>query len=260
MQEHMQHPGIRYTVMGVFLFLALFLLGETISVFEGIAHPTAAAANTITVNGTGQASMAPDVAHISFSVENTSATVSDAQSKTTTQANAAIAYAKSQGIADKDIRTLSYNVTPQYSYPNCGPGIYCPSSNGKITGYQVSETIQLTVRNLDNTGTVIGGLGNLQVQNISGPDLTLDDPTAGYDAARADAITNAKTQADTLAKQLGVHLGRIVSFSESSGGGYPVPMYAAMGAAKSADAVASPTIPTGENQYNANVSITYEID
>ena len=88
--------------------------------------------------------------------------------------------------------------------------------SSKVTGYQVSETIQVTMRDLTAVGAMLEGLGKLAVQNISGPAFALDDPTAGYDAARADAITKAKTQATLLAEQLGVRLGKIVNFSESS--------------------------------------------
>src|SRR5665811_1723031 len=119
------------------------------------------------------------------------------------------------------------NISPQYSYPNpCSRGVACPdySSAPKITGYKVSETVQITMRDLSKVGEILGGLGKLEVQNVNGPSFALDDATAGYDAARADAITKAKMQAGLLAKQLNVHLGKIVNFSESSGG-YQYPMY-----------------------------------
>ena len=61
-----------------------------------------------------------------------------------------------------------------------------------------------------------------------------------------------------LAQQLGVHLGKIVNFSESSGSNYPVYAYSA-GASMKSSAAPTPTVPTGENTYNATVSITYEI-
>ena len=213
------------------------------------------------MQGDGQATLPPDVAKISFTVENTSATVVEAQSATTKQANAALDFVKGQGIAEKDIKTLSYNISPQYSYPNpCPPGSMCPAYGGtpKVTGYQVAETIQVTMRDLAKTGALLGGLGKLSVQNVSGPAFALDDANAGYDAARADAITNAKTQASLLAKQLGVHLGKIVNFSESSGrNAYPM-MYG-LGGDVSASKAAIPEISVGENTYSASVSITYEI-
>lgn len=253
---------VRIVIIGVLSILALFLLAETLNVMSGFGRTGVPATDTITVQGDGQATLAPDVARVSFSVQNTAKTVSDAQTATTKQANAAIEYVKGQGVAEKDIKTLSYNISPQYSYPNpCIGGMMCPvysDNTPKITGYQVSETIQVTIRNLSSVGAFLGGLGNLQVQNVSGPDFALDDSTAGYDAARADAIDKAKAQAARLAKQLGVSLGKIVNFSESYGG-YPYPMMYGLGSAVAESKSSTPDVQAGENTYNASVSITYEI-
>ena len=261
MQEFLQQSTVRNSVVGLAIILSLFLLAQTVVAMTHFGRPAGTpATDTITVSGTGKASIAPDVAKITFSVQNTDAKVADAQAATTKQANAALAFVKEKGIADKDVKTLSYNVYPQYEYTHCVAGQVCPPSSPKITGYQVSETVQVTVRNLDLTGDLLQGLGSLEVQNISGPNFTLDDPHAGQDAARANAIDDAKAKAQTLARQLGVHLVKIVNFSESTGG-YPV-MYSAM----SKDSVAgmgggetAPSVPTGENEYNSSVSITYEI-
>jgi uncharacterized protein len=253
--------GVRIAFTGALSILALFLLAETITIATDFGRSGVPATDTITVQGSGQASMAPDVARVSFTVQNTSPTVSAAQTATTKQANAAIDFVKTQGVAEKDVRTLSYNISPQYSYPNpCPRGGFCPDYTGapKITGYQVSETIEVKMRDLTKVGDMLSGLGNLEVQNINGPAFALDDATVGYDAARADAIDKAKTQASLLAKQLGVRLGKIVNFSESTGG-YPYPVMYGMGASADAKAASAPSVPVGENTYNASVSVTYEI-
>ncbi|MDO8231878.1 MAG: SIMPL domain-containing protein [bacterium] len=254
------HTGVRVALISVFTVLALFLFVQTVTSVQGFGRSGSPATDTITVQGAGQATLPPDVARISFTVQNTASTVSEAQSRTTKQANAAIEYVKGKGVAEKDVKTLSYNISPQYSYPNpCPRGSMCPDYIGspKITGYQVSQTVQVTMRDLTAVGAMLSGLGSLEVQNINGPDFALDDSTAGYDKAREDAINKAKTQADILAKQLGVRLGKIVNFSESSGGYMPYPM--GFGGAAEAKVSSAPNIPVGENTYNASVSITYEI-
>jgi uncharacterized protein len=254
---------IRIAVLGVLGILALFLLAQTISAAQNLGRPGTPATDTITVHGDGQATAAPDVARVMYTVEHTAATVALAQSQTVEQANRVLDFVKGQGIKEKDIRTLSYNINPQYSYPSpCPPGALCPvdARSPRITGYQVSQTVEVTVRDLDTVGSFMGGLGNLQVQNVSGPNFALDDPESGYNAARADAIQKARARADVLSGQLGVRLGKIVNFSESAGGYPPYPMaYGKGGAAESRDAVANPVLPAGENTYNASVSITYEI-
>ncbi|MCR4333760.1 MAG: SIMPL domain-containing protein [Patescibacteria group bacterium] len=259
--ELFNNGGMRIALIGALSILSLFLLAQTITIATDFGRSGVPATDTVTVQGDGQVALAPDVARISFTVQNTKTAVVDAQAATTKQANAALEFVKTQGVADKDVKTLSYNISPQYSYPNpCQAGTLCPTYGGapKVTGYQVSETIQITMRDLSAVGAMLGGLGKLEVQNVNGPAFALDDSTAGYDAARADAIDKAKAQAELLAKQLGVHLGKIVNFSESSGGyAYPMMAYGMGGGVSESKAV--PDISVGENTYNASVSITYEI-
>lgn len=252
--------AIRSSVVAVLVLLAAFLLVSTLGALSGVGRSGVPATDTITVTGEGRATKAPDVARISFTIQNAAPAVADAQEKTTTQSNAAIEYLKGHSIAEKDIKTLSYNIAPQYSYSSCPVGVYCPPSNQKITGYEVSQSVQITVRDLTHVGDILTGLGTLGVQNVSGPNFGLDDATEGYAAARADAIRNAKEEARQLSKQLGVRLGKIVNFSESTGGvDYPM-AYGLGGMERSADVkAAAPVIPTGENTYSASVSITYEI-
>jgi uncharacterized protein len=253
----------RFAVTAILVLLALFLLVTTLSVSKNMGRSGNPATELITVSGEGQASMKPDIAHITFTVQHRAGTVAAAQDAATKQSNDVIAYVKEAGVKEDDIKTLSYNINPEYSYPNpCSPGMVCPAYTGspRITGYQVSETVQVTVRDLAKVGDLLSGLGQRGVQNVSGPDFALDDATSGYSAARKDAIEKAKKQADELAAQLGVRLGKIVSYSENSPS-YPYPMSYGMGgvARDAAENKAAPTIQTGQNTYTASVTITYEI-
>lgn len=251
---------VRIALIGTLAILSLFLLAETLSVAQGLGRPGVPATDTVTVTGQGQATVPPDVARVSFSIEHRATTAAAAQTETTKQANAAIAFVREQGIEEKDIKTLSYNISPEYQYPSpCVPGAICPPRSPRIVGYQVSQTVEVTVRDLDKVNDLIAGLGSQNVQNLYGPSFALDDPTEGYDAARADAIMKAKKQAAELAKQLGVRLGKIVSFSESSGY-YPYPVaYGMGGGIAETKAAPAPDIPSGENTYNATVTITYAL-
>src|SRR3989344_414341 len=111
--EIFDNGGVRIALIVALSILALFLLSQTITTATNVGRSGIPATDTITVQGDGQATVPPDVARVSFTVENTSATVAVAQEATTKQANAAIAYVEEQGIAEKDIKTLSYNISPQ---------------------------------------------------------------------------------------------------------------------------------------------------
>jgi uncharacterized protein YggE len=251
---------IQMAVVVAVSMLALFLLVQTISAFENLGRPTTPPMNLITVQGSGKASAVPDIAQITFGVTQTATTVAEAQSAATKQTNAALDAVKGMGIAEKDIKTTSYNISPQYSYPRPCYNSICPADTDipKVIGYQVSQSIQLTVRDLEKVGDLLATLGKLNVQNLYGPNFTLEDPTAPQNEARAEAIMEARMQAKQLAKDLGVRLGKIVNFNE--GGNYP--MYA-MAYGKGGDVAmspeAAPQVPTGENEYTSNVTITYEI-
>ena len=94
---------------------------------------------------------------------------------------------------------------------------------------------------------------------VSGPDLSIDDVDAIKVDAREKAIADAKAQAEVLAEQLGVRLGKIVSFSESGNENYPMYMSARADVAMSGKAAPEANIATGEQTITSNVSITYKI-
>ena len=259
---HASRP-VRLAAAAALSVLTLFLLVATVNQLHNWGHPDTAATNTITVTGTGQATVAPDTAKITFSVMKTGASVAEAQTAATKSTDAALAAVKREGVKDADVRTANYNVYPQYeSARPCYNGA-CPTGNpNTIVGYQVSETVEVKVHDLTKVGNVLTDLGQLGVENIQGPDLTVNDENAVQAQARGDAITKARANATKLAQQLGVHLGRVVSFSESTGAG-PQPMYGMAAQSKTMDsAIAAPSVPvaTGQNEYSETVSITYEIN
>lgn len=253
---------VRWAAAAALGMLALFLLVKTFDAISLFGQGQNPQINTITVTGTGQSSAVPDIAKISFTVEQSASTVESAQAAATKQANDAIAAVKQMGIADKDITTSDYSITPQYAsaVPPCPPGAYCSQPmqvSNKITGYQVSESVSMTLRDTKKAGDIVAKLGTLGVQNVSGPNFTFDDDNGVKNDARAAAIKNANDKAKELAKELGVSLGGVVSYSDQ---GIIYPMYdKAVAASASGAAAASPNLPNGEQQQTVNVQVTYRI-
>ncbi len=242
--------------VGIFvgIMLSIYLIALAVGQFKSVAFVGSGipATNTITVTGTGDAYAIPDVATFSFSVTENAKTVSDAQTQATTKINLALKTVRDAGIEDKDIQTTNYSINPHYDYQK---------NNPVLTGYDVSETITVKIRNLDNAGTLFASIGSLQVENINGLDFSVDKPDTIQTQARAIAITDAKSKADTLANQLGVHLVRVVNFSEDNGSVYPRPMMYGVADAVSASSkmMVAPEVPVGQQKVTDNVSVTYEI-
>ncbi len=250
---------VRYAAVAALALLALFLFAKTIAVFEDLGRTQIGSVASITVSGTGKASAVPNIAHISFTVQENASTVAAAQDSATKRTENALAALKKLGVEDKDIKTSGYQVMPQYENAACRGG-YCPPDTSKITGYQVMQSIEVKVRDTAKAGDVLAALGGAGVQNVSGPNFMVDDDAVVQAEARGEAIEDARKKAEVLAKQLGVRLGKVVSFSESGG---PMPYFAygkggvAMDSAVTAPA--APPLPTGQNETTVTVMIQYEI-
>ncbi len=260
----------------VTIFFIFKIVSITKSYFE--TDPNAPV-NTITLSGTGKVFAVADIANFSFTVDETASTVADAQKLATDKNNKAIDYLKQQGIAEKDIQATGYNVSPKYDYNtrpcaipmsaqsisggSVGSAVYpsttivCPPSS-KLVGYEVTESINVKVRDITKAGTILAGIGSLNVTNISGLSFTIDNDKDIKAQARKMAIDDAKSQAVKLAGDLGVRLGKVTSFSEN--GVSPVFYSAkAMDVASATGAGSVPQIPAGQNEIDSNVSITYQI-
>jgi uncharacterized protein len=249
---------------------------------------------SISIRGEGEVFAKPDIGSFSFSVMAEGKDATEAQTKSAESINAIVAFLKEAGVEEKDIKTENYYLNPKYRYTTCVNGVeaaasaessvvkgsaasgsfmpdtavsyeygrtYCPPlANPVIDGYEISQTVLVKVRDLTKSGDLITGVGSKGATNMSNLQFTIDDESALKAEARALAIADAKTQAEKLAKDLGVEIVRMTGFYEESDGGYPMPMYEGMGGdrAMSAKAVA-PDVPIGENTIKSVVSISYEI-
>lgn len=218
---------------------------------------------SITVTGEGEITATPDIAQFSFTVMAMAPTGEAAQAMVAATTTAIIDYLKSEGVEEKDIKTEGYNMYPHYTYPTvpCLYGSYCPPTEPKEDGMEVSQIVTVKVRDTAKAGTLVGGAGNLGAKNISGVTFTIDDESVFEDQAREAAIADAKEKAEALATQLGVELGDLVGYYEEQ----PYPMYGygggpMMDTAMSARAESAPNLPAGEGTVTSRVNLTYELN
>jgi uncharacterized protein YggE len=202
----------------------------------------------IWVNGEGKVSAAPDTAILSLGIEAQEASVAQAQSEASSAMNAIINQLGSQGILSQDIQTQQFSISPVYQYRE---------DQQTIIAYQVSNTVTVKIRDINNTGNIIdaaaeAGGDSTRVNNIS---FTIDDPTAYQDEARNLAIGNAQAKASQIAEVLDITLGMPIYVSESSSVPSPYIQYPS-----AIEAAPSPTpISPGETDITVSVQIAYEI-
>lgn len=216
---------------------------------------------SLVVSGEGTVYAVPDVATINLTVRTQSAALKDASASNNQKNNQLIAFLKSKGIDAKDIKTVFYNVTPQYQYDDrpCAFNMPCPASQPpKIVGYEVSNSVEVKVRNLDNIGTILDGAVSSGANEVSGPVFAVDNEDKAKDDARAMAFAAAKKKAETLAGAMGVRLMRISGFSESGDSPIYYGMMGKGGAVMDSAAPPAPAIEPGQNKIKVTVSVTYD--
>jgi uncharacterized protein YggE len=223
-----------------------------------LALPTAALAEdiaTVPIAGTrldvsaeGAVTRAPDIATLSAGVMTQSATAAAAMAENAKKMAAAVSALKRAGVADRDIRTSSLSLQPQYRYADNQPPV--------VTGYQASNQLTVTFRDIKQAGPILDALVAQGVNQISGPDFALEHPDAAMDEARIEAMQKARAKADLYAKAAGMRVKRIVAIGE--GGGYspqpPRPMV--MMAARMKE---STDLQPGEEKIGVTVNVTFEL-
>lgn len=212
----------------------------------------------ISVRGVGEVTRIPDVATFTFGVEVTAAEPNEAQAESATAINEIVAYLAEAGVPETDIKTTSYNLSPRYEYSQapCREG-FCPPGQSVLTGYTASQTIEVKVRNSEQAGDLVAGVGERGATNVSNIQFAVDDDSEAKAEARAAAVADAEEKAEQLADALDVRIVRITGFWEEEQGHYPMYDRGYGGAMESASV--APSLPSGENTLTSVVNITYEI-
>lgn len=240
-----------------FFQILSFVLMIVIIVFVAVLinEKTEANNNLISVSGLGEVYVTPDVGLITISVQTENRNVSVATDENSQKMNEVIEYIKSEGVESKDIKTTGYNINPRYEWNN-------DTGKRTLAGYEVSQSVNVKIRDLSKIGTIISNATSKGANDISSLSFIVDDDEEAKASAKEIAIQNAKEKAKELEKLLGIKIVRVVSFSENSGG--YVPLRVAYDEVVNfekqlSDSIAAPTIETGENKITSTVTITYSI-
>lgn len=251
-------------------FLAILILIGVVAALAAYTNYTMKQAKynymgptTINVRGEGEVLARPDIGQFSFAVRAEADDAETAQELSAESINSILAYLEGAGVEEKDIKTENYNLNPRYRYEEriCPMGSFCPPGEQVIDGYEVSQRVTVKVRDLDESGNLISGVGERGATNISGLQFTIDDESNLKAEAREKAIADAKAKAKELAEDLGVKVVRMVGYYEEEM--YPMPYHGGFGGdmmmARSEAASLAPALPVGENSFTATVNITYEV-
>ncbi len=232
------------------LLVASFRLGagQGSAAAGGAARGTAGggtAAGRITVTGTGTGSGTPDQLTLSMGVQTSGGSVAAALQRANRAVRAVTAALGRRGVPASGVQTSGLSIQPQYTGNSPVPA-----------GYSVSESIQVTLRDLGAAGSQISAAvragGNATV--VDGVSLSMNDTSALLSTARIRAVQNAKVKAAQEARALGRALGPAISVSEAAPA-QPLPEFP-MAAAGSRSSV--PVSP-GTQQLSVTVTVVFAL-
>jgi uncharacterized protein len=221
----------------------------------------------IQATGVGVVEARPDIAIISLGVETFAASVSEARSEAAIAVDAMINVLHAAGVVDADLATQYFNIQPEYTYDQVSftleNGQKTTRSERRLTGYRVTNTLSVTIRDLDNIGSIVDSVANAggdatRLNNIS---FTVDDGSALEAQARELALRDAVAKADLYASVTGVDRGKLITIVETSGTQYPQVARAESFALAGADGAAPPTqLLAGDLTVRVTVQTVFGID
>ena len=243
--------------------LAALLLIPLTAVAADAPPPAPIIPRSITVTGTAERDVVPDEAHIAVHVSALAPKLDVAKADHDGKLARVIDIAKKAGVEDAQVRALNSSIQPQYSVEN---------SKRVFKGYQVQTMLDVTVKKIDTLGGLIEKFaganletgGNSDGAGLMSVNYSVGQPDKIRDEILADAIRNAHSKAESMAAVTGSKLGTVISINENNAPSFafaqPMPMMRGM-AATAVAPVTEQSIapPPGEQQVNANVTVTFEL-
>jgi uncharacterized protein YggE len=221
---------------------------------------TGVANSGIWVTGQGTIEIPADIAQVSIGVESRETTVAAARQNAADAMESVLDAIKENGVSEDDIVTTNFNIYPQTVWVEVSDSLG-RHSEPRITGYIVSNTVQVTVRNIDDLSPVVDTAATAggDLVRINSIQFTVDDSSVYGEQIRQIAAAEALAKADVYARAMGVTLGPLVYLTEI---GSSVPMVAAAPVAEMAamdGAFKSTPISSGDVNLSVTIQAVFAI-
>jgi len=162
-----------------------------------------------------------------------------------------IAKIKAQGVADKDIQTTGITLNAIYDYDQ-------EARRQVFRGYQVSNRVNVILRQIDAAGTVLDALVAAGATDLNGPSFSIENDEPAKDAARKRAVERAQARVQAYAGMLGYDGAKVLAISEAIEGRGPMPEMAMM-RMRADSAAAAPPVQPGMVTTGISITIKYEL-
>ena len=238
----------------MFVILAVALL--VVGAYLYVNVPSSGLDSTITVQGSSELEVQPDLVSVIILVETSNISAEGAKDANAVITEKVTNSLIAQGFSKDEIKTDNFNIYPNQVYEN---GEY------QNKGFKAAHTITVKTDKFDQTGKIVDAVidAGALVQYLQF-ELTTDHENELKAQALEEAAQDAQAKAEATVKGAGQDLGRLVSISSSEFNYYPYPFYArAEGNIASADMAQAKEAATSINAkdltVSAFVSATYKI-
>jgi uncharacterized protein YggE len=202
----------------------------------------------IQVSGTGSVQVTPDRARVAFAMETRAEAADEAASANADAMDAVLRALRGASFDGLTLATFGYSLRPEYSTANS-------QRTRAIIAYTVLNNVSATIEDVDAVGRLVDvaiGTGANRVSTIS---FFASDTEDARTEALAQAVGNARSEAEVIARALGHELGAPLEIN--GGAQRPSPRMAEM-ADVSFRASATP-IEVGDQTVTASVSIRFAL-
>lgn len=200
---------------------------------------------SINVQGEGAVAVTPNAYTVTFILEEQGETVAKLNQHLSAELNEVVTFLLKHGVKEQDIQSMQVRLHPRYENT--------PDGRSQ-SGFVLSREVQITHTEISSYDTIIDGVLARGVDRIQQFEFVASGQSDAYDQALVFAVSDAKSRASLLAKELGVKVGNVVAISEA-GGNMPVPVMRAKAFAEDMSA----SMP-GQQQIHARINVTFSIE
>lgn len=207
----------------------------------------AAEPTTLSLHASAEVSAAPDTATVTAGVVTQAGDAAAALAANSQRMTAVLAAVRKAGVKSADIQTSSLSLQPKY--------VYQQNESPRLTGFEASNQVQVTLHDVSRIGAVIDALVAAGGNRIDGPNFSVSNAEQLLDGARTAAVRKARARAELYAEAAGLRVERIRSIAEDSGRAPVVPMLRAM----AADSAAPTPVEAGAVNLSVNVAMQFDL-
>ncbi|MEE8135052.1 MAG: SIMPL domain-containing protein [Gemmatimonadales bacterium] len=157
----------------------------------------------VLTTATGRVTLPPDRAILHFGVTIDDNTAALAAARNSLALQSVLDTLSALGFPAESLIRMTYTVQPQVDR----------QAGRKIVGYQSRAVIRLAIENLDRLGVIVDAALSAGATDVPNIRFESDQAPVARDSALAQAVRQARSEAETLATAAGTTLGRLLSIS-----------------------------------------------